>query len=57
MVKEGDTVEHGATLLVLDSMKMEHPIRATMNGKIASMPVQIGTIVQSGMVLVVLAAE
>ena len=57
MVKEGDTVEHGATLLVLDSMKMEHPIRATMNGKISSMPVHVGTIVQSGMVLVVLAAE
>jgi biotin carboxyl carrier protein len=57
MVKEGDTVEHGATLLVLDSMKMEHPIRATMNGRIASMPVQVGTIVQSGMVLVVLAGE
>ena len=57
MVKEGDTVEHGATLLVLDSMKMEHPIRATMNGRIASMPVQVGAIVQSGMVLVVLAGQ
>ncbi len=56
-MKEGDLVEHGATLLVLDSMKMEHPIRATMAGRVASMPVQVGTIVQSGAVLVVLAAE
>lgn len=57
VVKGGDLVEHGATLLVLDSMKMEHPIRATMAGRVASMPVQVGTIVQSGAVLVVLAAE
>jgi biotin carboxyl carrier protein len=52
LVKEGDTVEQGATLLVLDSMKMEHPIRATMNGKVASLPLQVGTIVHAGALLV-----
>jgi propionyl-CoA carboxylase alpha chain len=52
LVKEGDVVEHGATLLVLDSMKMEHPIRATMRGTVTALPVQTGTIVQAGSLLV-----
>jgi propionyl-CoA carboxylase alpha chain len=54
LVKEGDIVEQGATLLVLDSMKMEHPIRASMNGKVASAPLQVGTIVHTGALLVTL---
>jgi biotin carboxyl carrier protein len=33
-------------------MKMEHPIRATMNGKVASLPLQVGTIVHAGALLV-----
>ena len=52
LVKEGDTVEQGATLLVLDSMKMEHPIRATMSGKVAKLPLHVGTIVHAGAMLV-----
>jgi biotin carboxyl carrier protein len=52
LVKEGDIVENGATLLVLDSMKMEHPIRASIPGKISNLPVQVGTIVQAGSLLV-----
>ncbi len=52
VVKEGDSVEQGDTLLVLDSMKMEHPIRATMRGTILKLPVQVGTIVQAGELLV-----
>jgi acetyl/propionyl-CoA carboxylase alpha subunit len=53
----GERVQHGATLLVLDSMKMEHPIRATMNGTVLSLPVQVGSIVQSGSVLAVMSGE
>ncbi|MEY4668471.1 MAG: hypothetical protein RL518_1170 [Pseudomonadota bacterium] len=52
LVKEGEVVEHGAVLLVLDSMKMEHPIRATATGKVASLPLQVGSIIQAGTVLV-----
>ena len=52
VVKEGDSVEQGDTLLVLDSMKMEHPIRATTRGTILKLPVQVGTIVQAGELLV-----
>ena len=54
LAKEGDIVEHGTTLLVLDSMKMEHPIRATISGKVASLTAQVGTIVQAGTLLAVL---
>ncbi len=52
LVKEGDIVEHGATLLVLDSMKMEHPIRASVAGKVSTLSLTVGTIVQSGTLLV-----
>ncbi|MEN9846390.1 MAG: hypothetical protein RIS36_1537 [Pseudomonadota bacterium] len=54
LVKEGDLVEHGATLLVLDSMKMEHPIRATISGKVTSLPLQVGMIVHAGALLATL---
>jgi propionyl-CoA carboxylase alpha chain len=52
LVKEGDIVEQGATVLVLDSMKMEHPIRASIRGRIAVLDLAVGTIVQSGSLLV-----
>ena len=52
LVKVGDTVEHGTTLLVLDSMKMEHPIRASIHGRVAALDLAVGTIVQSGSLLV-----
>jgi acetyl/propionyl-CoA carboxylase alpha subunit len=54
VVKEGDSIEQGDTILVLDSMKMEHPIRATTRGTIVKIPVQVGTIVQAGELLVTL---
>lgn len=54
VVKEGASVDQGDILLVLDSMKMEHPIRATTRGTILKLPVQVGTIVQAGELLVTL---
>jgi propionyl-CoA carboxylase alpha chain len=52
LVKVGDIVEQGSTLLVLDSMKMEHPIRASIHGRVAALDLAVGTIVQSGSLLV-----
>lgn len=57
VAKEGDSIEQGDTILVLDSMKMEHPIRATTRGTIVKIPVQVGTIVQAGELLVTLEAQ
>ena len=53
-VKEGDLVQEGAILLVLDSMKMEHPFRASRSGKVASLSVSLGSIVQAGAGLLVI---
>ena len=54
-VAVGDTVEAGAILAVLESMKMEIPVLATVSGVVESIPVEPGQIVQEGDPVVVLA--
>jgi acetyl/propionyl-CoA carboxylase alpha subunit len=53
-VAKGDSVQEGAILLVLDSMKMEHPFRASRDGKVIDLQVKEGSIVQAGSTLLVL---
>ena len=53
-VREGQRVNAGELLMVLDSMKMEHPVRAPISGTLVSVPVSIGTLVQSGTTLAVI---
>ena len=53
-VTEGAPVQQGDVMLVLDSMKMEHPIRAPIQGTISSLPCKVDAIVQSGSILVVI---
>lgn len=50
--KEGDEVEAGAVLAVLESMKMEHMIRASAKGVIAKVHKSVGELVSSGEVLI-----
>jgi acetyl-CoA carboxylase biotin carboxyl carrier protein len=52
-VTEGDTVEPGATLLVLESMKMEIPVLSEGGGTVREVKVRTGDVVQEGDVLVV----
>ncbi|MGH8776003.1 MAG: biotin/lipoyl-binding carrier protein [Jiangellaceae bacterium] len=52
-VTEGDAVEPGETLLVLESMKMEIPVLSEAGGTVAEVKVQPGDVVQEGDVLVV----
>jgi len=52
-VSEGDRVEAGATLLVLESMKMEIPVLCETGGTVTEVKVQPGDVVQEGDVLVV----
>jgi acetyl/propionyl-CoA carboxylase alpha subunit len=52
-VAVGDQVTDSTVLLVLDSMKMEHPIRAGRSGTVQSIHAQPGAIVQAGSLLVV----
>jgi acetyl/propionyl-CoA carboxylase alpha subunit len=51
-VAPGDHVGTGATLLVLEAMKMEHVVEATTPGRIDSVAVGPGDAVQTGDVLV-----
>ena len=52
-VAEGDSVEPGAMLLVLESMKMEIPVLSETGGTVTEVKVRKGDVVQEGDVLVV----
>ncbi len=50
-VADGDTVEQGQTVVVLEAMKMEQPITAHKAGVVTGLTAQIGATVTSGTVL------
>jgi 3-methylcrotonyl-CoA carboxylase alpha subunit len=50
-VKEGDEVEEGQPLLVLEAMKMEQPVAAPHAGRVVSLPYEEGDLVPGGAVL------
>jgi 3-methylcrotonyl-CoA carboxylase alpha subunit len=50
-VGEGDEVEEGQLLLVLEAMKMEQPVTAPHAGRVASLPYGEGSLVPGGAVL------
>jgi acetyl/propionyl-CoA carboxylase alpha subunit len=52
----GERVSAGQVLAVLDSMKMEHPLRAPCDGTIARVCVDVGSVVQSGALMIEIAA-
>ena len=54
-VKSGDAVEKGATVMVMEAMKMENEIRATLSGKVANICVKEGQAVETGALLLELA--
>ncbi|MBN1260182.1 MAG: acetyl-CoA carboxylase biotin carboxyl carrier protein subunit, partial [Anaerolineae bacterium] len=47
-VKIGDKVTPGQELCILEAMKMNNPIRATMNGTVTAIHVSVGQQVQYG---------
>jgi len=56
-VAEGDRVAAGAPLLVLEAMKMQHPIAAVEAGIVTSLQVNVGSAVDAGSVLAVVEPE
>ncbi|MGK0406082.1 MAG: geranyl-CoA carboxylase alpha subunit [Oleispira sp.] len=57
MVKVGDVVKVGQTLAVLEAMKMEHPLKASVAGTIAEVLVQAGDQVKGRQKLIKIEAE
>jgi len=55
-VKVGDTVEEGATLLLIEAMKTFNPVRAPRAGRVAALLVSDSTPVEYGEPLVVIEA-
>lgn len=54
LVEEGDQVEEGQGLIVVEAMKMENEIAATKEGRVIAVKVEPGQTVESGGVLVVI---
>ena len=50
----GDDVIEGATLVVLEAMKMEMPVTAPVAGRVVELPVAAGALVATGDLLVAL---
>ena len=57
LVNEGDEVEVGQTLVVLEAMKMEHPLKAEVAGKVANINVVAGDQVKGRQKLIQLQAN
>ncbi|WP_166254378.1 acetyl/propionyl/methylcrotonyl-CoA carboxylase subunit alpha [Marinobacter salicampi] len=57
LVSPGDSVAKGDTLVVLEAMKMEHPVKADRDGQVARINVATGDQVRRQQLLVELSAE
>jgi propionyl-CoA carboxylase alpha chain len=53
----GDEVSAAQELLVIEAMKMQHVVRADRAGRVAALPVRVGSTVEVGAVLAVLADD
>jgi acetyl-CoA carboxylase biotin carboxyl carrier protein len=54
VVAEGDPVEEGDTLVILESMKMEIPVLTESGGTVTEMRVAEGDVVQEGDLIAVI---
>ena len=54
VVSEGDEVEDGDTLVILESMKMEIPVLAEDAGTISALKVAEGDVIQEGDLIAVI---
>jgi len=54
VVHEGDAVEDGDTLVILESMKMEIPVLAEDSGTITALKVAEGDVIQEGDLIAVI---
>lgn len=52
LVSEGDQVEAGQDVIILESMKMEVPVQAEQSGRVKEIKVEVGAFVNDGEVLI-----
>jgi biotin carboxyl carrier protein len=52
LVKVGQDVIKGEDLMILDAMKMKNRLKSSMNGRVKSIAVKVGTRVPKGVVLI-----
>jgi len=57
LVAPGDRVEKGTVMVVLEAMKMEHPLVANAPARVTAVRVEVGQMVDPDAVMVVLEAE
>jgi biotin carboxyl carrier protein len=57
LIKQGDSVEKGQSVIVMEAMKMENEIRAPLNGSISNICVREGQAVETGALLMELEAK
>ena len=54
VVSEGDRIDEGATLVLLESMKMEIPVLAEVAGTVTTVSVSVGDVIQAGDLIAVI---
>jgi biotin carboxyl carrier protein len=57
LVKPGDAVQEGQTLLVMEAMKMQNELKTSTTGTVATVHVQEGATVETGASLITVAPE
>ena len=57
VVTNGDTIEGGAVIAVVEAMKMENPLRAPHAGRVDGLQAEVGRTVAQGDVLCRVIAE
>jgi biotin carboxyl carrier protein len=54
LVEEGQEIEAGQVVVILEAMKMENHIAAPREGVIAELPVSAGQVVETGQTIAVI---
>jgi geranyl-CoA carboxylase alpha subunit len=57
LVQQGQTVKQGDTLVILEAMKMEHPVKADRDGTVSSLLVSKGDQVKRNQLLAEVTAD